>query len=281
MTTVTATGPPAMLDDFFTRALVAGIGFAVVAGPLGCFIIWRRMAYFGDTIAHSALLGVALALLLEIDVVIGVFAMSVAVALALLVLQRLGTLSSDTILGILSHSALALGIVIISLMTWIRVDLKAYLLGDILTVSKLDIAMIYAGGAAVLVLLAIIWRPLLAATASFDLARTEGMQPERARLVFMLLIAAVIAITMKVMGILLITALLIIPAATARRFCSTPEQMAVSSACIGAGAVVAGLYGSLEFDTPSGPSIVAAAMLIFLASLALSLAAAKAPSAKG
>lgn len=270
-----------MLDDFFTRALVAGIGFAAVAGPLGCFIIWRRMAYFGDTIAHSALLGVALALLLEIDVVFGVFAMSVAVALALLVLQRLGTLSSDTILGILSHSALALGIVIISLMTWIRVDLKAYLLGDILTVSKFDIAMIYAGGAAVLVLLAIIWRPLLAATASFDLARTEGMQPERARLVFMLLIAAVIAITMKVMGILLITALLIIPAATARRFCSTPEQMAVSSALAGAGAVIAGLYGSLEFDTPSGPSIVAAAMLIFLASLTLSLVAAKAPRAKG
>ncbi len=272
---------PVMLDDFFTRALVAGIGFAAVAGPLGCFIIWRRMAYFGDTIAHSALLGVALALLLEIDVVFGVFAMSVAVALALLVLQRLGTLSSDTILGILSHSALALGIVIISLMTWVRIDLKAYLLGDILTVSKLDIAVIYAGGATVLALLAVIWRPLLAATASFELARTEGMQPERARLVFMLLIAAVIAITMKVMGILLITALLIIPAATARRFSSTPEQMAVLSGIIGAAAVVVGLFGSLEFDTPSGPSIVAGAMLIFLSSLALSLAAAKASNAKG
>lgn len=261
-----------MLDEFFTRALVAGVGFAVVAGPLGCFIIWRRMAYFGDTIAHSALLGVAFALLLEIDVIAGVFVMSVVIAMALLVLQRLGTLSSDTILGILSHSALALGIVIISLMTWVRVDLKAYLLGDILTVSRADIAVIYAGGAVVLALLAAIWRPLLAATASFDLARTEGMHPERVRLVFMLLIAAVIAITMKVMGILLITALLIIPAATARRFCSSPEQMALSSAAVGAAAVGLGLFGSLRFDTPSGPSIVAGAMLIFIVSLVLSLA---------
>ena len=265
-----------MLDDFFTRALVAGIGFAVVAGPLGCFVIWRRMAYFGDTIAHSALLGVALAFLLEVDVMLGVFVMSVMVALALLVLQRLGTLSSDTILGILSHSALALGIVIISLMTWLRVDLKAYLLGDILSVSRLDIAIIYAGGAVVLALLAAVWRPLLAATASFDLARSEGMRPERARLVFMLLIAAAIAITMKIMGILLITALLIIPAATARRFCATPEQMALAAAAAGAAAVVAGLYGSLQFNTPSGPSIVAAAMLIFVLSLALSLTRAKA-----
>lgn len=270
-----------MLDDFFTRALVAGIGFAAVAGPLGCFIIWRRMAYFGDTMAHSALLGVALALLLEIDVTLGVFVMSVAVALSLLVLQRLGTLSSDTILGILSHSALALGIVIISLMTWVRVDLKTYLLGDILTVSSLDIAVIYAGGAAALALLAVIWRPLLAATASFDLARSEGMRPERARLVFMLLIAAIIAITMKIMGILLITALLIIPAATARRFCTTPEQMALASAAVGAAAVALGLFGSLQLDTPSGPSIVAAAMLVFLVSLVLSLAMTRAQSSKG
>ncbi len=261
----------AMLDDFFTRALVAGIGFAAVAGPLGCFIIWRRMAYFGDTIAHSALLGVALALLLEIDIVLGVFVMSVAVALALLLLQRLGTLSSDTILGILSHSALALGIVMISLMTWVRVDLKAFLLGDILTVTRVDIAVIYGGGAAALALLAVIWRPLLAATASFDLAHSEGMRPERARLVFMLLIAAVIALTMKIMGILLITALLIIPAATARRFCTTPEQMAVAAAVIGAGAVALGLFGSLRLDTPSGPSIVAGAMAIFVVSLATSL----------
>lgn len=256
-----------MFDDFFTRALIAGIGVALVAGPLGCFIVWRRMAYFGDTISHSALLGVSLAFLLEINIMVGVFAVASLVSLALLALQRSGTLSSDAILGILSHSALALGLVIIAFMTWLRIDLMGYLFGDILAVSKTDIALIYGGGVAVLGLLAAIWRPLLAETASFDLARAEGMNPERARLVFMLLIAAVIAITMKIVGILLITALLIIPAATARRFSAGPEHMAVIAAGVGVAAVAAGLFGSLEFDTPSGPSIVVAALMMFLAAM--------------
>lgn len=268
-----------MLDDFFIRALVAGIGVAVVAGPLGCFVIWRRMAYFGDTIAHSALLGVALALLLQVNLMLGVFAVSLAVALALMALERFGTLSSDTILGILSHSALAFGLVLVSLMTWLRVDLMAYLFGDILAVSTLDIAVIYAGGAAVLAVLAAIWRPLLAATASADLARAEGMHPERAQLAFMLLIAAVIAITIKIVGILLITALLIIPAATMRRFSRNPEQMALGASLFGAVAVVLGLFGSLEFDTPSGPSIVAAAVALFAFGLAASGAIGRAPDA--
>lgn len=256
-----------MLDDFFTRALVAGVGVALVAGPLGCFIIWRRMAYFGDTISHSALLGVALAFLLEVDLVFGVLFISTTVALSLLALQRYATLSSDAILGILSHSALALGLTIIALMTWLRVDLLAFLFGDILAVTKLDIAVIYGGGAVVLGVLALIWRSLLAGTASFDLAQAEGMRPERARIVFMLLIAAAIALTMKIVGILLITAMLIVPAATARRFALTPEQMAVAAAGTGVVAVVVGLFGSLEFNTPSGPSIVVAAFALFLLSL--------------
>ncbi|MGI9412646.1 MAG: metal ABC transporter permease [Hyphomicrobiales bacterium] len=256
-----------MLDDFFTRALVAGVGVALVAGPLGCFIVWRRMAYFGDTISHSALLGVSLAFLLELNIMVGVFAVASCVSLALLALQRSGTLSSDAILGILSHSALALGLVIIAFMTWLRIDLMGYLFGDILAVSRTDIALIYGGGAAVLGFLVAIWRPLLAETASFDLARAEGMRPERARLVFMLLIAAVIAITMKIVGILLITALLIIPAATARRLATGPEHMALIAAGVGAAAVVAGLFGSLEFDTPSGPSIVVAALAMFLVAI--------------
>ena len=213
-----------MLDDFFTRALIAGIGVALVAGPLGCFIIWRRMAYFGDTIAHSALLGVGLAFLLDINIIAGVFAVSAAVALSMLVLQRSGALSSDAILGILSHSTLALGLVIIAFMTWLRIDLMGYLFGDILAVSGLDIALIYGGGAMVLAVLSMVWRPLLAGTASFELAQAEGMHPERARLAFILLIAAVIAIAMKIVGILLITALLIIPAATARSFAGSPNR---------------------------------------------------------
>jgi len=258
---------PAMLDDFFTRALLAGIGLALTTGPLGCFVVWRRMAYFGDTMAHSALLGVALGFLLEIDPTVGVFAVAVLVSLALLALERRGGLSADALLGILSHAALALGLVVLAFMTWVRVDLMGFLFGDILAVSKLDVVLIWSGGAVVLALLAFLWRPLLAASVDEELAAAEGLSPARSRLVFMLMMALVVAIAMKVVGILLITALMIIPAATARRFAATPEAMAALAALAGALAVTGGLYGSLAFDTPSGPSVVVAALALFLLSL--------------
>ncbi len=256
-----------MLDDFFSRALVAGIGLALTTGPLGCLIVWRRMAYFGDTMAHSALLGVALAFLFEINLTVGVFIAAMLVSMALLALQRRGALSTDALLGILSHATLAIGLVMVAFMTWVRVDLMGFLFGDILAVSRLDIALIYGGGALVLGLVAWLWRPLLAATVNEELARAEGMAPDRSRFVFMLMMALLIAIAMKIVGILLITALMIIPAAAARRFAATPEQMAIMASIIGALAVVAGLFGSLEFDTPSGPSIVVAALALFLLSL--------------
>ncbi len=257
----------AVLDDFFLRALTAGIGVALVAGPLGCFIVWRRLAYFGDTLSHAALLGIALALLLQLDVTLGVFAVSALVAMALVVLQRRVKVSGDALLGLLSHSSLAIGLVVLAFMSWVRVDLMGFLFGDILAVSTRDIAIIWLGGAAVLGMLAAIWRPLFAATVSAELAHAEDMKPERANLIFMLLMAATIAIAMKIVGVLLITAMLIIPAATARRFSSGPEQMALLAAGIGVAAVVAGLFGSLQWDTPSGPSIVVAAFVFFLAAI--------------
>lgn len=256
-----------MLDDFFTRALIAGVGVALVAGPLGCFIVWRRLAYFGDTLSHAALLGVALAFLFEVNVTAAVFAVSACVSIALLLLQRGATLSADALLGLLAHASLALGMVVLAFMTWVRFDLMGLLFGDILAVSKTDLAVIWGGGAIVLGILAAIWRSLFAATVNRELAEAEGMSPGRANIIFMLLMAAVIAISMKIVGVLLITAMLIIPAATARRFSSGPEQMAVLAALIGAAAVVAGLFGSLEWDTPSGPSIVVAALGFFLLSL--------------
>jgi len=256
-----------MLSDFFVRALVAGAGVAAVTGPLGCFIVWRRLAYFGDTLSHAALLGVAIAYLLETDVTLAVFSVSVLIAVALLWLQRRAGLSADALLGLLSHSALALGLVALAFMTWVRIDLMGLLFGDILAVSKTDIAVIYAGGAAVLAVLAWIWKPLFAATVNPELAEAEGMRPGRANFIFMLLLAVVIAIAMKIVGVLLITALLIIPAATARRFAAGPEAMAVYASIAGVLSVVAGLYGSLEWDTPSGPSIVVAALAFFVLSL--------------
>ncbi len=256
-----------MLDDFFTRAMIAGIGVAIVAAPLGCFVVWRRLAYFGDTLAHAALLGVALAFLFEVNITLAVFVVCTGVALALLLLQRRATLSSDSLLGLLAHASLALGLVVLAFMTWIRMDLMGFLFGDILAVSRADIATIYIGGAVVLAVLAVIWRPLFAATVNRELAEAEGMHPERTNVVFMILMATVIAISMKIVGVLLITALLIIPAAAARRFSTGPEQMAVIAAIIGVASIVGGLYGSLTWDTPSGPSIVVAALVFFLISV--------------
>ena len=256
-----------MFDDFFSRALIGGFGVAFVAGPLGCFIIWRRLAYFGDTLSHSALLGVAIALLLELNITLSVFIVSVLVALMLLVLQKRASLSSDALLGLLAHSVLAIGLVVLAFMSWVRVDLMGFLFGDILAITTVDLALIWGGGAVVLAFLAKIWRALFAATVSYDLALAEGGKPDQVNLVFMVLMAAVIAVSMKIVGVLLITALLIIPAAAARRFATSPEQMAVVAIILGIVSVYIGLNGSLEFDTPAGPSIVVAALACFVLSV--------------
>jgi len=256
-----------MLDDFFVRAIVGGIGVAFVAGPLGCFIIWRRLAYFGDTLSHSALFGVAMALLLELNITFTVFIVSVAVAILLLLLQRRAQLSSDALLGLLAHSTLAVGLVVLAFMTWVRVDLMGFLFGDILAITSTDISIIWAGGLLVLVVLAYIWKPLFAATVNYEIAVAERCKPDVANFIFMVLMAAVIAISMKIVGVLLITALLIIPAATARRVSTTPEMMAIVASIIGAACVWIGLEGSLQWDTPAGPSIVVAALLVFIVSI--------------
>ncbi|MDV7340500.1 metal ABC transporter permease [Terasakiella sp. A23] len=256
-----------MLDDFFFRALIAGIGVALCVGPLGCFVVWRRMAYYGDTMAHSALLGVALSFLFEFSMTLGVFVIALLVSLLLVALQRRRSLPTDSLLGILSHSSLAIGLVLVAFMTWVRIDLEAYLFGDILAVTKTDILLVYLSTFVILTVLAYLWRPLLAATVNEDLALVEGLKPQQSKLVFMVLMAGVVAIAIKIVGVLLITALLIIPAASARRFSTTPEMMAVLAAMIGVLSVVLGLWGSLQYDTPSGPSIVVAAMMLFGVSL--------------
>jgi zinc transport system permease protein len=254
------------MDEFVLRALAAGCGIALLAGPLGSFVVWRRMAYFGDTLAHSALLGVTLGFLLGVNPMVGVVGVCVALAVALLALQRHRALASDTVLGILSHSALSLGLVAMAFLETLRVDLIAYLFGDILSVTAGDLAAIYGGGAVALAGVVLLWRYLLAVTVDEDLARVEGMPVEALRLAFMLLIALVIAVAMKIVGILLITSLMIIPAASARRFARTPEAMAVLAAVFGMAAVLAGLLASLNWDLPGGPSVVVAAAVLFLAS---------------
>jgi zinc transport system permease protein len=256
-----------MLDDFFLRAIIAGIGVALIAGPLGCFVIWRRLSYFGDTLSHAALLGVAVAFLLEINITLAVFVVSAAVSLFLIYLRMKTSLPSDALLGLLAHSVLALGIVVLGFMTWVRIDLLSLLFGDILAVSITDIWLIFFGGVLVLLTLVAIWRPLFADTVSPDLAQAEGMNPQLARVIFTLMLALVISVSIKVVGVLLITGLLILPAAAARNLASGPVQMAIISMITGTIAVVCGLFSSLAWDTSSGPSIIATALVLFVLTL--------------
>src|SRR5215469_7226654 len=252
-----------MLDDFLTRAALGGIGTAVLAAPLGCFVVWRRMAYFGETVAYSGLLGVALGFLLGIDLTLGVIGTAITMALLLSGLQGQRAIPYDTLLGILAHSALAAGLIAANYTGGARLDLMGYLFGDILAVSKADIAWIWGGAAAVLTALLFLWRPLLAMTVNEDLAAAEGVPVRLTGIAFILLIAITVALAMKVIGILLITSLMIFPTAAARPFAKTPEQMAVLAGIAAGAAVPAGLYLSLKLDTAAGPSIVLTLSALF------------------
>ena len=256
-----------MLDDFFIRALIAGIGIALVTGPLGCFVVWRRLSYFGDTLAHSALLGVTMAYSLEFNIAVSIFFISSIIALILIQLQKKTNLPSDALLGLLAHSSLAVGLVVIGFLSFIRFDIMGLLFGDILAVNKQDLLTIWIGGALILLVLKLIWKPLFASTVNYELAEAEGLNPDRAKAIFTILLAAIIAISIKLVGVLLITGMLIIPTAMSRNLSDNPKKMVLFSIIGGMMSVLIGLFSSLEFNTPSGPSIIAAALLLFVLSL--------------
>lgn len=250
------------------RAMLGGVGVAVAAGPLGCIMVWRRMAYFGAALSHSALLGVALGLLLGMNVSLAVLLFCVLLGVLLFLLERQRVLPRDTLLGILAHASLAVGLVVVSFMEGLRIDLMGYLFGDILAVSAADLYLICGLSGGVLLGLLFLWRPLLSVTVNEDLAAVEGVAVEPVRLAYTLMIAVIVATGMKLVGVLLIVSLLIIPAAAARHLSPNPESMAVLAALIGCLSVPLGLYGSLVWDVPSGPFIVVVATLLFTATLA-------------
>ncbi len=256
------------MDDFIIRALLAGLLVVLVSGPLGCVVVWRRMAYFGDTLAHSALLGTAMAIMFEFDTLFGVIMIGLLVSFLLVLFQRKKDITSDTLLGIMSHGSLAIGLVLLATIQTqgMRVDLMGYLFGDILAVSWSDLLWMLIAVVVVIAGLSGIWRALLSIAIHEELARSEGIAVDYVRLAFMLLIALVVAVAMKVVGILLITALLIIPAASARRYSSSPESMAVFAIIFGVLAVMLGLFSSMQWDSPTGPSIVVASVALFFVS---------------
>ncbi len=251
-----------MFDDFLVRAVLAGVGLSLATGPLGSFVVWRKMAYFGDATAHAAILGVALALAFDLPVVFGTLAVALIMAATVATLAARGW-AMDTTLGVMAHSALALGLVAVSFVHGARTDLSAYLFGDILAVSRADLGFIWGGSALVLALLIWRWQRLLTSTLNADLAFASGVNPDRERLFLTLALAIVVAVALKVVGALLIAAMLIIPAAAARALSRTPEAMAALAVVFGAAAALLGLALSLWQDTPAGPSIVTAAAAIF------------------
>ena len=256
-----------MFDDFFVRALIAGIGVALITGPLGCFVVWRRLSYFGDTLSHSALLGVTIAYSFELNIALSVFIISSLIALILIQLQKKTNLPGDALLGLLAHSSLAVGLVVIGFLTFIRFDIMGLLFGDILAVTTNDLIIIWTGGVLILFVLKLIWKPLFASTVNYELAEAEGLNPDRSKAIFTILMAAVIAISIKMVGLLLITGMLIIPAAMARNISDSPKKMVLYSIIGGLLSVILGLFTSLEFNTSSGPSIIMAALFLFILSL--------------
>ncbi|NSY39598.1 metal ABC transporter permease [Leisingera sp. ANG59] len=253
-----------LFDDFLIRAALAGIGVALAAAPLGCFVVWRRMAYFGDATAHASILGVALALSFDVSVFAGVLATALAMATTVSALAGRGY-AMDTLLGVLAHSSLAFGLVAVSFLQGVRIDLMAYLFGDILAVGRTDLAVIWGGAALVLALLWWRWSALLTATLNPDLAHAAGIDPRREQMVLTIALALVVAVAIKVVGVLLIAAMLLIPAAAARPFAATPERMAIIAGLLGMLAATGGLQLAFVLDTPAGPSIVCLAAGLFAA----------------
>lgn len=252
------------MTDLLFNAMLAGLLLAIVAGPLGSLVVWQRMAFYGDTLAHSALLGIALGLALQLDIQLTVLASSLLLALALFALQLWRNTPVDALLGILSHSSLAIGLVGLSLVDNQRLDLNAFLFGDLLAVMRGDLLKLLIIDILVVALLARYWRGLVALTAHAELAAVEGLPVQRLRLLMMLMVAATVAIAMKIVGVLLVTAMLIIPAAAAGRLARSPEQTALLATLAGVAAVIGGLSGAWYWDLPAGPAIVCGAAALFL-----------------
>lgn len=262
-----------IIDDFLIYALFAGLSLAFVTGPLGCVIVWRRMAYFGDTLSHAALLGIAIAISVDVFPMFGVAVVGCLLASLLFFLERNKQLSTDTLLGILSHSALALGLIVLSVVqdSGKSINLMSYLFGDILAVNNDELLWMAGVVLLVLIIFSTLWRSLLSISAHEDMARVDGVNVEKTLFIFMVLLALVVAVAIKVVGILLITAMLIIPAACARLYSVSPIQMLVLSLVFSVLSVIAGLGSSLYMDLPTGPSIVMSAALIFFVSKSFGL----------
>jgi zinc transport system permease protein len=253
----------------YVLALLAGLGVAIVSGPIGCFVVWRRMAYFGETLAHAGLLGVGLGIIYGFNLTLGALVSAIVMVMVLLALRNKGKLSFDTALGVLAHSSLALGLLTLGVAAKTADDHHEILFGDVNVLNLNSVIAIWLGAAVVLALLVYLWRDLIAISVHEDLARAEGVKVERTEFLFMVAMAMMTAFAMQVVGLLLITALTIIPAAAARRVGRSPESMAVLGALFAIIATVAGLTLWRNFGLDAGPAVVLVTTFIFILTLAI------------
>lgn len=252
------------MSDLFLHAFFAGSLFAVMAGPLGSMVIWRRLAFFGDTIAHAALLGIALSLIMHLPATMGVLIVSLTLAITLVIFTAKKFLAPDTLLAIFAHASLGFGLVALSFSSALQIQYNQYLFGDVLSIDVRDLVTLAIGVVIVLTTIWYFWHDLLTTTISEELAISEGIHVTRVKIIFMILLALCITVALKIIGALLITALLIIPAAAARFISTSPLQMMVKAVFAGIISVAIGLASSLYFDFPTTPAIVCGAFIVFM-----------------
>ncbi len=244
------------MDDFIYRAIIASIGVSLIAGSLGCFVIWKRLSYFSDSISHSALLGVALGLATGLGINLGLVIVGGLFAVLIVVLQQKEFWSSDAVLGIFSHLSLSLGIVVLGIIGNQNTDYFAYLFGDILSITSKDLYWIFSVLIVVVTILVFNWKKLLLLTLNEELAKAEGINKLYYDLLFMFLIALAVSVSVQIVGVLLITSLLIIPPAISRVISNSPVTMILASMIVSIFSVLLGLYLSIDFDLATGPTIV-------------------------
>ena len=251
------------IELFFWPFLAAAL-LAMIASPLGVFVVWQKQSYFGATIAHAAILGVSFALILNTPLTLTTVILSMLIGSGIFYLSRHTNLSNDTLLGILAHSTLALGMVMIAFQENGQIDVMALLFGDLLTINQTDTILLMMCLTLTFVFFNCYWRDMLNITFNRELAQVEGTPVAKVQLMFVLLLSFMIALTMKMVGVLLITSLLIIPAASAHRLSKTPQQMLFWTFLISLLAVILGIIASIQYDIPTGASIVLVSSLIFV-----------------
>ncbi len=256
-----------LLDDFLLRSIIAGLMMVSIAAPIGCLMVWQRLAFLSDTLGHAAVLGVGLGLLLQLPPMVGVLGVVLLIVISLSQVVNFNNALSETTLAIISNTGLAAGLIIIGLLPENTVSVEAILFGDLLSVTLTDLGMILVTTLVLVFLLKQHWRSFVAVSVSREIAQAEGIQVRKVQLLMYLMIALLVAVMMKVMGVLLIAAMLVIPTSAARMLSNSPERMVIFSAFYGIAALTGGLFSSFQFDWQTGPSIVLSATSLLLVTL--------------